>query len=89
MSMLEPLIRPRLDQLDYETIGEFLYHAGGLTLPAAITIFVLVAMFRSNVRLQFFWLPDSNGRVNQPAHFSARELRKLEADPSAVRPLIG
>jgi hypothetical protein len=38
-------------------------------------------LFRSNVRLKFFWLPDNNGRVNQPAHFSARELLKLEAVP--------
>jgi hypothetical protein len=51
-------------------------------------VFVFVAMFRSNVTLKFFWLPDGNGKPNQPAHFSAKELLKLQENPSPIRPLI-
>jgi hypothetical protein len=41
------------------------------------TIFGFAAMVRSNFILAFFWLPNGNGKTDQPAHFYQRELQKL------------
>jgi hypothetical protein len=49
-----------------------------LTYLLGFAIFLLVAMIRSNVTLRFCWLPDEKGKPNQPAHFPAKELLKLE-----------
>ena len=43
MSMIEPLLRPRLEQLDYTAISDFLYKAHGLTEMASILCFVVGA----------------------------------------------
>ena len=43
ISMAEPYIRPRLDQLKMNAIADFLYRGHGLTLVASIVVFVLVA----------------------------------------------
>src|SRR5205807_6259715 len=41
MSMIEPLLRPRLEQLDYTAISDFLYKSHGLTEVASILCFVV------------------------------------------------
>jgi len=43
LSMIEPLLRPRLEQLDYTAISDFLYRAHGLTEPASILFFIVGA----------------------------------------------
>ena len=78
MSMLEPLIRPRLDQLDYETIGEFMYHAGGLTLAAAITIFALVAIGA------VLWEPTGNRIRQRVERVPVESRRNLRAGTAAL-----
>jgi len=42
-------------------------------------IFGFVAIFRSNITLAFFWLPNGKGKADKPVHFHPRELRKLES----------
>jgi branched-chain amino acid transport system permease protein len=42
VSMAEPYIRPRLDQLDMDPIADFLYSGHGLTVAASVVVFVLV-----------------------------------------------
>jgi len=44
MSMIEPLLRPRLEQLDYTAISDFVYKSHGLTEAAAILFFVVGAV---------------------------------------------
>ena len=44
MSMIEPLLRPRLEQLDYTAISDFLYKSHGLTEVASILCFVVGAV---------------------------------------------
>ncbi|MDQ3880455.1 MAG: leucine/isoleucine/valine transporter permease subunit [Chloroflexota bacterium] len=43
MSMVEPFVRPRLGQLDLGDVAGFLYRSKGMTIPAAILVFVVVA----------------------------------------------
>ena len=43
MSMIEPLLRPRLEQLDYTAISDFMYKCHGLTEAAAILFLVVGA----------------------------------------------
>ncbi|HYM52736.1 MAG TPA: leucine/isoleucine/valine transporter permease subunit [Candidatus Dormibacteraeota bacterium] len=43
MSLLERFLRPRLTELDFTDVARFLYQGGGLTVPAALITFVLVA----------------------------------------------
>jgi hypothetical protein len=47
-------------------------------------LFGFVAMYRSNFRLLFFWIPDGKGKTNQPLHLDPRELLKLEAGESGA-----
>ena len=42
-------------------------------------IFGFVAIFRSNITLAFFWIPNGQGKADKPVHFRPSELRKLEA----------
>lgn len=42
-------------------------------------VFGFVAIFRSNITLSFFWLPNGKGKTDKPVHFHPRELRKLES----------
>ena len=44
MSMIEPLLRPRLEQLDYTAISDFVYKSHGLTEAAAILFLVVGAV---------------------------------------------
>jgi len=54
MSMIEPLLRPRLEQLDYTAISDFVYKSHGLTEAAAILFFVVGAV------AAILWEPASN-----------------------------
>ena len=42
-SMLEPYVGPRMDQLDLDDIAELIWRQSGLTIPATIVIFAVVA----------------------------------------------
>ena len=42
-SMFEPYLRPRMDQLDLDDIAELIWRQSGLTIPATIVIFAVVA----------------------------------------------
>ena len=78
MSMLEPLIRPRLDQLDYESIGAFMYKAGGLTVASAITIFVVVAV------IAVIWAPTGNRIRERVERVPVESRRNLRAGTAAL-----
>jgi branched-chain amino acid transport system permease protein len=57
-SMIEPYLRPRMEQLDLGDIADLLYRQHGLTIPAAIVIFVGVAAIAA------IWSPTRH-RVNR------------------------
>lgn len=49
-------------------------------------LFGFVALFRSHLRLAFFWLPNGKGKTNMPLYLHPRELRKIEeGDARAIR----
>lgn len=50
------------------------------------TLFGFVALFRSHLRLAFFWLPTGKGKTNMPLYLHPKELRKIEeGDARAIR----
>ena len=49
-------------------------------------VFGFVALFRSHLRLVFFWIPNGKGKTNMPLYLHPRELRKIEdGDARAIR----
>ena len=49
-------------------------------------VFGFAAIYRSNFRLIFFWIPNGKGKSNQPVHLLPRELLKLdEGERGAIR----
>jgi hypothetical protein len=49
-------------------------------------LFGFVALFRSHLRLAFFWIPNGKGKTNTPLYLHPRELRKIEeGDARAIR----
>jgi hypothetical protein len=49
-------------------------------------VFGFVAMYRSNFRLIFFWIPNGKGKTNRPLRLHPRELLKLdEGERAAIR----
>jgi hypothetical protein len=49
-------------------------------------LFGFIALFRSHLRLAFFWIPNGKGKVNMPLYLHPRELRKIEeGDAQAIR----
>lgn len=49
-------------------------------------VFGFVALFRSHLRLVFFWIPNGKGKTNMPLYIHPRELRKIEdGDAQAIR----
>ena len=49
-------------------------------------LFGFVALFRSHLRLVFFWIPNGKGKTNMPLYLHPRELWKIEdGDARAIR----
>ena len=49
-------------------------------------LFGFVALFRSHLRLAFFWIPNGKGKTNTPLYLRPTELRKIEeGDARAIR----
>jgi hypothetical protein len=49
-------------------------------------LFGFVALFRSHLRLAFFWIPNGKGKTNTSLYLHPRELRKIEeGDARAIR----
>lgn len=49
-------------------------------------LFGFVALFRSHLRLAFFWIPNGKGKTNMSLYLHPRELRKIEeGDGRAIR----
>jgi hypothetical protein len=49
-------------------------------------LFGFVALFRSHLRLAFFWIPNGKGKTNMPLYLHPRELRKIEeGDARAIQ----
>jgi hypothetical protein len=47
-------------------------------------LFGFIAVYRSNFRLLFFWIPNGKGKTNQPIHLHPREFLKLQERQGAV-----
>jgi len=47
ISMLEPFLRPRLNDFSLAAVARFLYHSHGLTIPGAVVTFAAFAIFTS------------------------------------------
>jgi branched-chain amino acid transport system permease protein len=82
ISLSEPFIRPRLEQLDYTAISDFLYQAHGLTVPAAIAAFV------AGIVGSALWAP-ARARVRQTVEASPPERRRSIRNWTIVAALIG
>lgn len=66
--------RPRL-----QDVAVFLY-------ALLFALFGFVALFRSHLRLVFFWIPNGKGKTNTPIYLHPGELRKIEeGDARAIR----
>ena len=49
-------------------------------------LFGFVALWRSHLKLAFFWIPNGKGKTNTPIYLHPRELRKIEeGDARAIR----
>ena len=49
-------------------------------------LFGFVALWRSHLRLAFFWIPNGEGKTNMTLYLHPRELRKIEeGDAGAIR----
>jgi branched-chain amino acid transport system permease protein len=69
ISMIEPLLRPRLEQLNYTAVSDFFYKSHGLTIPASILCFVVGALSA------LLWQP-TRERVRRTIESSAPETRR-------------
>jgi hypothetical protein len=57
-----------------------------LVYAMLFALFGFVALFRSHIRLAFFWIPNGKGKTDTPLYLHPRELRKLEdGDARAIR----
>lgn len=66
-------------QFQFKDIAIFVY-------AMLFALFGLVALFRSHLRLAFFWIPNGKGKTNTPLYLHPRELRKIEeGDARAIR----
>jgi hypothetical protein len=55
----------------WQDLAVFIYAFG-------YALFGFVAVYRSNFRLLFVWIPDGKGKTNQPVHLHPREFLKLQ-----------
>ena len=69
----------RSHQLLFQDLAPFVY-------ALLFALFGLVALFRSHLRLAFFWIPNGKGKTNMTLYLHPRELRKIEeGDAGAIR----
>jgi hypothetical protein len=69
----------RSHQLLFQDLAPFIY-------ALLFALFGLVALFRSHLRLAFFWIPNGKGKNNMRLYLYPRELRKIEeGDARAIR----
>jgi hypothetical protein len=61
----------RSHQLLFQDLAPFVY-------ALLFALFGLVALFRSHLRLAFFWIPNGKGKNNMRLYLHPRELRKIE-----------
>jgi len=61
----------RSHQLLFQDLAPFVY-------ALLFALFGLVALFRSHLRLAFFWIPNGKGNNNMRLYLHPRELRKIE-----------
>lgn len=57
-------------QQPWQDIAIFVY-------AMSYAFFGFIAIYRSNFRLLFFWIPNGKGKTNQPLHLHPRELARL------------
>jgi hypothetical protein len=53
----------------------------GIALFVYLMLFALfgfVALYRSHIRLAFFWIPNAKGKTDKRLYLDSRELRKIE-----------
>lgn len=71
--------QPRQPQPQFQDFAIFVY-------AMLFALFGFVALFRSHLRLAFFWIPNGKGKTNTPLYLHPRELRKIEeGDARAIR----